>query len=278
MGVAGLLRTSLMSEQGPVPAHSVLGRIAGRMMTLPRPSVIFDFSRRLPHGRRPEGGRFRPPYRVDVDKENESWRLITARPRTGPIKFLDVGGREGGLKYLFEGNMALGRRLPDYRQRRKWFQENVDYWNADLEQSGSGQYVHMDVCLPMKQWPADSRSHCGSFDVVYSNNVFEHLAEPWTAAENLVELLKPEGIVITIAPFSLRYHEVPGDYFRYTHTGLEHLFLRTGKMRTVALGYDMRARRVNWQGVGDANDICPEDRFGAWRENWFVFHAAERHG
>jgi hypothetical protein len=35
-------------------------------------------------------------------------------------------------------------------------------------------------------------------------------------------------------------------------------------------GYDLRGRRNNWQGDGTAADLVPVDRFGAWRENWFV--------
>jgi len=233
-----------------------------------------DFSPRLPYwlGRAKAG----PGYRVDVDKEQESWRLITSRPASRRLKFLDLGGRNGELRYLLQGNLALGRRLADADERQAWFAEHVDYWNADLGEPTGDQFLRLDVCAPCSTWPAELTDHKGTFDVVYSNNVFEHLREPWLAAENIVRFLKPGGLAITIAPFSLRYHEAPGDYFRYTHAGLEHLFARTGQMTTLSLGYDIRARRVNWQGEGDANDICPEDRFGAWRENWFVFYAGER--
>ena len=44
---------------------------------------------------------------------------------------------------------------------------------------------------------------------------------------NIEKLLKPGGTVITIAPFSIRYHDV-NDYFRFTHKGLEQLFNDTG--------------------------------------------------
>jgi len=239
-----------------------------------RPAVILDFSPRLPYAFRRT--KRTPGYRIDLDKEQESWRLITSLPTPPRLKFLDLGGRNGELRYLLEGNLALGRRLSDSAQRKAWFAKHVEYWNADLEGPAGGRFLTLDVCAPFTMWPCNAKEHCGTFDVVYSNNVFEHLAEPWQAAENIVRLLKPGGLAITIAPFSLRYHEAPGDYFRYTHAGIEHLFSRTGQMATVSLGYDIRARRVNWQGEGDGNDICPEDRFGAWRENWFVFHAAEK--
>ena len=111
---------------------------------------------------------------------------------------------------------------------------------------------------------------------MYSNNVFEHLRRPWTAARNAVWLLAPGGICITIAPFAIRYHESPVDYFRYTHSGLAALFEDAGPVRTLLSGYDISGRRNDWQGQGATHDVCPEDRFGAWRENWFVVTVVEK--
>jgi len=114
------------------------------------------------------------------------------------------------------------------------------------------------------------------FDLVYSNNVFEHLSNPFIAVQNIEKLLKPGGIVITIAPFSIRYHECPSDYFRFTHKGLEQLFNDAGNFETLVSGYDIIGRRNNWQGDGLANDIVPLDKFGAWRENWFVLNISKK--
>ncbi len=108
------------------------------------------------------------------------------------------------------------------------------------------------------------------FDVIYSNNVFEHFERPWVAASNLTQLLKPGGIIITIVPFAQRYHESPGDYFRYTHKGVWALFSHAGDFEVLESGYDILGRRINWQGSGRANDIVPVDAFGAWRETWFT--------
>jgi hypothetical protein len=35
-------------------------------------------------------------------------------------------------------------------------------------------------------------------------------------------------------------------------------------------GFDIRARRYDWQGSGDANDVVPTDGFDAWRETWYT--------
>jgi hypothetical protein len=106
--------------------------------------------------------------------------------------------------------------------------------------------------------------------------VFEHLRRPWAAARNILDLLRPGGSCITIAPFSLRYHESPEDHFRYTHTGLVALFEEHAPVRTVLAGYDIAGRRNNWQGLGTANDTVPADEFGAWRENWFTIAIVEK--
>ena len=97
---------------------------------------------------------------------------------------------------------------------------------------------------------------------------FEDFTVPlWTKSSVL--------IVIVNAPFSWRYHEVPQDYFRYTHTGLIALLEVNGftDFEVLDSGYDIRDRRRNLNGLGYhlgsyQNDICPEDEFGAWREHW----------
>lgn len=108
------------------------------------------------------------------------------------------------------------------------------------------------------------------FDVIYSNNVFEHLRKPWIACSNINKLLKVNGICITIVPFSQRYHESPIDCFRYTHTGIKYLFEDVMDIEIIASGYDIDGRRNNWNGMGINNDYVIEDKFGAWRENWYT--------
>jgi SAM-dependent methyltransferase len=65
----------------------------------------------------------------------------------------------------------------------------------------------------------------GSFDVVYSLQVFEHLSRPWDAMGEVVRVLKPGGIfcggVAALEPF---HHS----YFNYTHWGLESILRQVG--------------------------------------------------
>lgn len=64
------------------------------------------------------------------------------------------------------------------------------------------------------------------FDVVYSAAVFEHLAMPWVVAEEIAQLLKPGGLVITLTHFSFAEHELPWHFFQFNKAALGCLFNR----------------------------------------------------
>jgi SAM-dependent methyltransferase len=236
------------------------------------PHLIVDRERRLGLPGSPP-----PSYDVQVRKEALSRDLILGR--TGEnMMFLDVGGRDGELEYLLrnEGNFVQSSE-EEYANHAAQFRSKYSYTGLDLVPGGD-HVLAGDICSD--SFSAEHPNDAGRFDIVYSNNVFEHLRRPWQAAANIVWLTKAGGMAITIAPFSLRYHESPADYFRFTHTGLASLFIdaaaNAGRSATVVrAGYDVTGRRNDWQGTGAANDICPVDRFGAWRENWFVFAALE---
>lgn len=161
-------------------------------------------------------------------------------------KFLDVGGGVGA---------------------QRSFAGPLDYWVLDLESSYE-QSIVGDICR-CAHIPESS------FDVVFSNNVFEHIPEPWLAAAEIGRILKPGGICCTITWFSIRYHPVPGDYFRFSHSALELLFERYGGLETVQSGYDLRRRKDgrNDKLPGHA-DLSPGD----WAENWLVFHIGRKPG
>ena len=162
---------------------------------------------------------------------------------TSPLSFLDVGGRRGEFRRYAEG---------------------FDYKILELDDSCSGEEVIIgDICKPT---PIEE----DTFDVCFSNHVFEHLLEPWAAAEECVRITKPGGLLIHITLFAWRYHPVPGDYFRFTHSGLASLFERTGRCRTEFAGYNLRHRRENRVGgkLPDGLDRPPIDEWGGWRENW----------
>jgi SAM-dependent methyltransferase len=206
-------------------------------------------------------------YDVSLSKEQIAREHIFALPGEG-LTFLDVGARDGRLDYLLGIRQNLHFDSGLYERNLAAFQRKFRYYGVDLEPEEGKQILVGDVC---SEYFAEGLPEFHDFfDVIYSNNVFEHLRQPWTAARNLLRLLSPGGICITIAPFSLRYHESPADYFRYSHTGLTSLFEDAGDVDVLVSGYDTSGRRNNWQGCGAARDIVPVDSLGAWRENWFT--------
>jgi hypothetical protein len=119
------------------------------------------------------------------------------------------------------------------------------------------------------------------YDIVFSHEVFEHLAKPWIAAENCLKLTKVNGLNIHIAPFAWRYHPFPIDCFRYTHAGFKALFdVDNYPVEIVASGYDIGKRRGNvntqygfWKS---ARDMPPRDKLGGFMENWETLFACRR--
>lgn len=55
-------------------------------------------------------------------------------------------------------------------------------------------------------------------------SILEHVPEPIKIVSEVHRVLKDRGFVFAYAPFIFPYHEAPGDYFRYTNTGLRQLF------------------------------------------------------
>jgi len=89
------------------------------------------------------------------------------------------------------------------------------------------------------------------FDVCFSSNTFEHISEPWRAAEECVRVTKQNGIILHFAPFAWKHHDQP-DYYRYSPEGFTYLFERTGRIRTV----ECKMMRIN------------KKKKSGWEEYW----------
>ena len=190
--------------------------------------------------------RFATSQRVAADAIRD---YVQAHGKRG--RLLDVGGR-AGLYHQYAGPL--------------------EFTVLDLEPEGTGErMIRADICS-CPEVPS------GSFDIVFSHNTFEHLAEPWLAAGEMGRLLKANGLAIVITCFSWRYHPVPGDYFRFSHAALEVMFERYGRLETVTSGYDLRHRREDRQGgrLPGGLDNPPIDELGGWRENWLVYYVGRK--
>tara|TARA_B100001093_G_scaffold457369_1_gene469019 strand:- start:100 stop:687 length:588 start_codon:yes stop_codon:yes gene_type:complete len=82
-----------------------------------------------------------------------------------------------------------------------------------------------------------------SFDIVYCWNVLEHVNNPFSAADNLVRILKKGGIIVLNTPFSWNYHEIPIDYWRFTHSGLRYLLTKSGDTEIIDFGYHSKVTK-----------------------------------
>ena len=64
----------------------------------------------------------------------------------------------------------------------------------------------------------------GSFDLVMSFAVLEHVAMPWIVAEEISKVLDVGGLVCLETTFSFSEHELPWHFFQFNNRALETLF------------------------------------------------------
>ncbi len=74
------------------------------------------------------------------------------------------------------------------------------------------------------KWPLES----GVADTVLTTETLEHVPNPDQYLAEAYRCLKRGGKLILTVPFSVRWHYVPYDYFRYTPSGLNKLFSDAG--------------------------------------------------
>lgn len=202
-------------------------------------------------------------YEYRLSKEGVSRDYVFSHFDGAGLRFLDYGGGDGQLRYLLGHKDHLTSDETLYQKNKQIFDAKYQYWGVDLYSEGPN-IITGDVC----ESNYFDEKYLSFFDVVYSNNVFEHLHRPWVAVENIYRMMKKDGIAIIVVPFSCRYHESPGDYFRYTHKVFESLFNDCGPVEVLRSGYDIVNRRSDERGTGQYNDYPPIDYLGGWREVW----------
>lgn len=151
-------------------------------------------------------------------------RAILAVLRAGPA-VLDVGTPEAFRKDLAH------IRLPQPAPR---------IWTLDYPSYGSRSVsVFGDACqLPFED---------ATFNGVICKDVLEHVREPQTAAEELVRVLRPGGVLFATLAYMQPYHAhntAYGDYWRFARDACQLLFrsldvdvLRAGGWAFVARSY-----------------------------------------
>lgn len=115
------------------------------------------------------------------------------------------------IGYRWEGRFFYNSKVLDLYDQRK----DIDY--------------RLDICNA-KEIPDNS------FDLICCISVLEHVKEFWKAAEEIQRILDKNGILICGVPIVWPYHptagefNMGGDYWRFTHQGLESLFSKLEKI------------------------------------------------
>jgi len=88
---------------------------------------------------------------------------------------------------------------------------------------------HADLVGSVEDLPVADES----FDVVLCNQVLEHCDSPVRAVGELRRVTAPGGRVLVSTHGVMAYHPSPTDYWRWTHAGLEKLFVESGDWESV---------------------------------------------
>ncbi|MEB3983927.1 methyltransferase domain-containing protein [Mycobacterium sp. 663a-19] len=131
-----------------------------------------------------------------------------------------------------------------------------DYWGR-VEQFKSYRSVHypeFDVCASALD---------EQFDLIFAEQVFEHLLWPYRAGKHVYQMLRPGGYFLMTTPFLIRIHGVPVDCSRWTETGIRYFLAECG--------FDLdRITTGSW-----GNIACVRANFWRWaryRRFWHSLH------
>ena len=103
---------------------------------------------------------------------------------------------------------------------------------------GSGEtYLHPSI-INLDLVPSDTTDVCGNahampfrdegFGFVMSQEVLEHLKDPFLAMLEMRRVLKRGGFLYLQVPFVIGYHPGPTDFWRFTKEGVREILTRSG--------------------------------------------------
>jgi SAM-dependent methyltransferase len=73
-----------------------------------------------------------------------------------------------------------------------------------------------------------------SVDIVISGQCLEHVRNPFNAVAEMARILKPQGLMVLIAPFAWEVHRYPVDCWRFCPDGMISLMEASGVQASVA--------------------------------------------
>ena len=86
----------------------------------------------------------------------------------------------------------------------------------------------------------------GTFDIVVSGQVIEHVRKPWLWLPELARVCKPGGLVLTVNPVSWPYHEAPIDCWRIYPEGMRALCEEAGLSVELSMFDCLEQRPLAW--------------------------------
>lgn len=116
---------------------------------------------------------------------------------------------------------------PDVRGGAAQFFKNAEIFTIGL----SGCDSEMDIC-------SESIVVKRHADVLVCTEVLEHVFSPEKAVENILKMLKTNGVAVVSVPFNFRIHGPLPDRWRFTEHGLRSLFYKFEILELRALESD----------------------------------------
>lgn len=89
--------------------------------------------------------------------------------------------------------------------------------NLDIEKNNTIDIVGSVESIPIEK---------NKLDVIFCQEVLEHVKNPEIALSEMYRVLKPGGKLFLQVPFIIGYHPCPNDYWRFSDEGLKYIVLK----------------------------------------------------
>ncbi|MFH1004270.1 MAG: class I SAM-dependent methyltransferase [Bacteroidota bacterium] len=112
----------------------------------------------------------------------------------------------------------------------------IKYYGVDISEADKFDYQRTDIThFDGKKIPFDN----DYFHYIICTEVLEHVKDYQTLVDEVYRVLKPNGKALFTIPWSARYHYIPYDYFRYTPSTLQKIFMKYKETEIIPRGTDV---------------------------------------
>jgi SAM-dependent methyltransferase len=121
------------------------------------------------------------------------------------------------IKYDKSDSLMLDIAPQDYNGAKEFF-KSTKIETLDIDPHSGCNYI-ADICMNNEFLISENK-----FDYILCTEVLEHTLRPFDAANELLRILKPDGLVFVTVPFNFRIHGPLPDCWRFTEHGLRSIF------------------------------------------------------